>query len=165
MAGGRWSGANRGGFWVFTAGDEIVATAGALTRDLTVPGAVVPAAYVTAVAVAATHRRRGLLTQLMRAQLESVPEPVAVLWASEGRIYPRFGYGLAAQRVQVEFDNREVHVGGPADPRALRGLPVGAALAPMAEGDERVRAGRPGFPSPGKRWWDHVTAAATGPLA
>jgi predicted acetyltransferase len=51
---------------------QIVGTGGVLTRDLTVPGAVVPAAHVTAVAVAATHRRRGLLTRIMTTQLEAV---------------------------------------------------------------------------------------------
>src|SRR5207247_2389626 len=79
---------------------EVVGNAGAFTRELTVPGALVPAAHVTMVGVRQTHRRRGLLTRLMRFQLREVREvhrePVAVLWASEGRIYQRFGYGLAA---------------------------------------------------------------------
>src|ERR687895_180104 len=44
---------------------RIVATTGAFTRELTVPGgAAVPCAAVTAVAVVPTHRRRGLLTAL-----------------------------------------------------------------------------------------------------
>ena len=90
---------------------QIVGTGGVLTRDLTVPGAVVPAAHVTAVAVAATHRRRGLLTRIMTTQLEAVrkrgDEPIAVLWASEGAIYGRFGYGLACWQVEYEIPIRE----------------------------------------------------------
>jgi hypothetical protein len=39
-------------------GDKLVGTAKAMSRDLSVPGAVVPAAHVTAVGVRATHRRR-----------------------------------------------------------------------------------------------------------
>src|SRR5689334_8400398 len=48
-------------------GDEVVGTAGAFSFRLAVPGgAVVPAAGVTMVSVAATHRRRGVLTGMMR---------------------------------------------------------------------------------------------------
>ncbi|REK84495.1 GNAT family N-acetyltransferase [Streptomyces inhibens] len=70
------------------------------TRALTVPGAVVPTARVVWVGVAPTHRRRGILTSLMRRQLTDVyaagREPIAVLNASEAAIYERFGYGVAS---------------------------------------------------------------------
>jgi GNAT acetyltransferase-like protein len=39
-------------------GDEVVGTAKALTRHMSIPGAVVPAAHVTGVGVRATHRRK-----------------------------------------------------------------------------------------------------------
>src|SRR3954454_22783420 len=83
---------------------RIVATTGAYTRKLAVPGAVVPCAAVTAVAVVATHRRRGLLTAMMRRQLEELRErgdSVAALLASEGGIYARFGYGIAARAARL----------------------------------------------------------------
>lgn len=83
---------------VFDAG-EVVATAGAFSFDLTLPGGTTtPTAAVTAVGVRSTHRRRGLLTAMMRRQLDDVAdrgESVAILTASEGVIYGRFGYGLA----------------------------------------------------------------------
>ena len=60
----------------------VVAHTTAYTRDLTVPGAVVPAAHVTMVATLPTHRRRGLTRQVITRQLAEAPEPVAVLWAS-----------------------------------------------------------------------------------
>src|SRR5262249_30666263 len=67
--------------------------------QLSVPGQeVLPAAGVTYVAVMPTHRRRGVLTSLMRRQLADVRdrgEPLAVLWASESVIYSRYGYGPA----------------------------------------------------------------------
>ena len=47
-----------------------------------------------------THRRRGVLRAMMRAQLDDVHargEPLALLWASEDTIYGRFGYGMASQ--------------------------------------------------------------------
>src|SRR3954447_23245546 len=90
-------------------GDRIVATAGIYTLDLAVPGARLPAAGVTWVGVAPTHRRRGLLTALMQRQLDDIHErgePVAVLWASESSIYGRYGYGLASSRVGVEVERR-----------------------------------------------------------
>ncbi len=54
-------------------GDDCVGTAGAFSLRISVPGgAVVPVAGVTMVSVAATHRRRGLLTAMMRRQLDDV---------------------------------------------------------------------------------------------
>lgn len=79
--------------------DMPVGAAAALSRRLTVPGGEIPVAAVTAVGVRPDHRRRGALTALMRRQLDDVraaAEPVAILWASEGAIYQRFGYGLAS---------------------------------------------------------------------
>lgn len=90
---------------------EVVGTAGIYTRQLSVPGAVVPAAHVTLVSVAATARRQGLLTRLMGRQFadaRAAGESIAVLWASEGRIYQRFGYGLASSKVAVNADGREL---------------------------------------------------------
>jgi predicted acetyltransferase len=78
--------------------DAVVATAKASTFRLSAPGGHLGAAGVRDVGVVPTHRRRGLLTELMRQQLDDVRrrgEPLACLWASEGRIYRRFGYGLA----------------------------------------------------------------------
>ncbi len=90
------------------AGDApIVATAGAYPFALTVPGgAQVAAAGVTAVAVLATHRRRGILRRMMEHQLDDIAargEPVAVLNASESAIYSRFGYGLAQRYQSIEM--------------------------------------------------------------
>jgi predicted acetyltransferase len=81
-------------------GDEIVGTAGIWDFDLTVPGGSLPTAGVTWVSVKPTHRRRGILTSMMRIQIDAIHEhgePIAALWASEAPIYGRFGYGLAAE--------------------------------------------------------------------
>ena len=59
---------------------------------------------MTVVGVLPTHRRRGILDRMMRAQLADVRErgePIAALWASEETIYGRFGYGLASQDVMI----------------------------------------------------------------
>ena len=93
---------------VATDGAEVVGTTRALTRDLSVPGAVVPAAHVTGVGVRATHRRRGVMSELIGRQLREVPEAIAVLWASEAGIYGRFGYSAAAWGVSYEVDLHRV---------------------------------------------------------
>ncbi|MFG2057161.1 GNAT family N-acetyltransferase [Micromonospora sp. NPDC048930] len=144
-------------------GGIAVAHAAAFTRDLTVPGASVPAAHVTMVSVAPTHRRRGLLSTLMRRQLREIRdtrrEPVAVLWASEGRIYPRFGYGLAAQRYTLQCDTTELRLPEPAS--AASGLRLdrpAAHRAELARLYERLRADRPGWSSRDERWWAYLLA-------
>ena len=103
---------------VVTDGAEIIGTTKALTRDLSVPGAVVPAAHVTGVGVRATHRRRGVMSALITRQLREVPEAIAVLWASEPGIYGRFGYGAAAWGTSYEID---LHRIGPPDVRIRPG--------------------------------------------
>jgi predicted acetyltransferase len=85
----------------------IVGGAGAYRFETTVPGgAQVPTAGVMAVGVLPTHRRRGALTKLMRRQLADAHErgePLATLYASEGAIYSRFGYGLASLAGHMEL--------------------------------------------------------------
>lgn len=98
-------------------GDDCVGTAGAFSFRMTVPGgAEVAAAGVTMVSVAATHRRRGVLTSMMRRQLDDVRswgEPLAVLTASEPAIYGRFGYGAATFQINAEIDTNRVRLSAP----------------------------------------------------
>jgi len=79
---------------------DFIGTAGAFSFDMALPGgSTLPVAGVTAVSVRSTHRRRGVLRQMMERQLADVAErgePIAVLTASETIIYGRFGYGMAA---------------------------------------------------------------------
>jgi predicted acetyltransferase len=148
-------------------GGDIVGQVAAFTRELTVPGAVLPAAHVTMVAVASTHRRRGLLTRMMHRQLREVREagrePFAVLWASEGRIYPRFGYGRASQHLWLEIDTREAllrtdwQLPAAAAGRLRDGEP-GALLKDMRSVYERLRPERVGWSSRNDAWWAYVLA-------
>jgi predicted acetyltransferase len=88
-------------------GSALVGTATAFPSRLVVPGgAVLPMAAVTRVGVRADRTRRGLLSAMMRAQLDDVAargEPVATLRASEARIYGRFGYGVATRGRDVRL--------------------------------------------------------------
>src|SRR3954451_19286100 len=78
-------------------GGEVVATAGAYSLQMTLPGGPRPGAGGTVVGGLPPHRRRGALREGRRRQLpefqERQREPVAALWAAEGGIYGRFGYG------------------------------------------------------------------------
>lgn len=89
-------------------GDTIVGTGGILTFELTVPGSTqVPAAGVSWIGVLPTHRRRGILTSIMRQQFVDIrerDEPVAILYASESLIYGRFGYGTATTQLRCELE-------------------------------------------------------------
>lgn len=128
-----------------------VGTAGAFTFGLTVPGgASVRAAGVTMVGVAATHRRRGVLTSMMRRQLDDVRswgEPLAVLTASEPAIYGRFGYGAATFHVNAEIDTGRTGLSVPPGTDGVR-LRY-AAPAEVLDACEAVYArlvpGRPGM--------------------
>ncbi|HEV2890404.1 MAG TPA: GNAT family N-acetyltransferase [Frankiaceae bacterium] len=134
---------------------RIVGSAGVFTFDMTAPGGPVPTAGVTVVGVAATHRRQGILTRLMRTQLDAIrerdAEPVAALWASEAVIYGRFGYGVAARRLNVTLDAREPELLG-APPRGrVRVVDDLADIAPPLY--DAVRAARPGMISRDERRW------------
>ncbi|WP_432133022.1 MULTISPECIES: GNAT family N-acetyltransferase [unclassified Streptomyces] len=132
-------------------GDACVGTAGAFDFRLTVPGgAAVPAAGVTMVGVAATHRRRGLLTSMMRRQLDDVRAwgvPLAVLTASEPAIYGRFGYGVATFQVNAEVDTARVRLAVPAgtDDVRLRYAEPDKALDVCEAVYARVVSLRPGM--------------------
>jgi predicted acetyltransferase len=144
-------------------GGMVVGHTTAQTRELTVPGAVVPAAHVTGVAVAPTHRRRGLLTGMMRRQLTEIAEagrePVAVLWASETSIYPRYGYGPAAARLRLDVMTREVRLTAPATPAGrLRLIKPAESQAELAAVHERLRARRVGWSSRPDYWWRYLVA-------
>ena len=78
--------------------DQIVGTTTTRTAGMTIPRGVSSLGYVDEVGVLPTHRRQGILTRMMHAQLEQMRErgePLAALSASESLIYERFGFGIA----------------------------------------------------------------------
>lgn len=86
-------------------GPLLVGAASLFTFEMNVPGGLVPFAGVSWVSVLATHRRRGVLSSMMRHQLhglhESGGEAIAGLTASEAPIYGRYGYGPATKAVSM----------------------------------------------------------------
>jgi predicted acetyltransferase len=155
-------------------GDRVVATSGIYSRSLSVPGAVVPCAGITWVTVAPTHRRRGVLTAIMRRQLtelhEQQREPVAGLWAAEYAIYGRFGYAPAT--VRVDYTGRTERL------RLRPDVDLGAGRVDLVDAEEYraaavavhdvVRRMVPGNLARNDAWWQralrddsHVRKGAT----
>jgi predicted acetyltransferase len=141
-----------------------VGTAAAYSFQLTVPGAAtLPAAGVTWVGVLPSHRRRGVLTSLMRRQLADVRdrgEPVAVLWASEATIYSRFGYGRAMWHADFTIRRGEGALTGraPADDGLRLRLADPAAVMPeLVKVYDAVLPTRPGFIARNEAWWHGAT--------
>ena len=88
-------------------GKQIVGGAHSHHVQLTIPGSSAPVAGVSNVAVQPTHRRRGVMTQMMLHQLEDVHrrgEPLAALFATESAIYARFGYGVGSHYERWTID-------------------------------------------------------------
>ena len=140
----------------FEAG-EIVGGAGAFTFDLSVPGGSLPCAGVTVVGTYPTHRRRGVLRAMMRAQLDDVHargEPIAALWASEETIYGRFGYGIASWAGEVSIPREANAFAAPLERRGqVRFVSAEEALDLFAPVWASLSEQRPGVPSRSETWW------------
>jgi len=140
-------------------GKEIVGGAGVFPFELTVPGGPVPCAGVTVVGVLPTHRRRGLLSRMMRAQIDDIHargEPFAALWASEPTIYGRFGYGHASLTHEIHLPRiwAALRAGTPARSGQVRLVESDEAQKVLPRLYERVRKETPGFLSRSKAWWE-----------
>jgi predicted acetyltransferase len=141
-------------------GDQIVGTAGSWTFATTTPGGVaVDTEGLTIVAVLPTHRRRGVLRELMRHHLDEARargKSVASLFATEGSIYGRFGYGVASLAGGIALDrDRSAFVGEPgaAAGARFRLLDHDAAARAFPPIWERVRLTTPGMLSRSDGWW------------
>ena len=107
------------------------------------------------------HRRRGILRHMIgRLHDEALRrgEPIAALWASEGRIYQRFGYGLAATRLSIEMDAREVALRPEVtlvdDGRVRNAKP--AEIDTFIKVYDQVLADRPGWSTRNEAWWNRA---------
>lgn len=142
-----------------------VGTAGAYSFELTLPGEVlVPAAGVTAVGVLPSHRRRGVLTAMMRHQLVDLRargEFLSVLLASEAVIYRRFGYGPATYTARLTMPRHRAALALPRA-RGAAGAEAAGSIEVMRRSEcgrileevyDRYRRAQPGALSRPHRWW------------
>lgn len=143
-------------------GNEIVGCASSVVFEMTVPGATAPTVGITGVGVKPTHRRRGINTALMRRQLDDIREEghaLAALYASEGGIYGRFGYGLATFAGSIDVEtSRSAFVRGHGDDGAFRLLDRDAARDAFLSVQARTRLARPGGMAMDANWFDYEFA-------
>jgi len=139
---------------------EFVGTTAVNTFQIHVPGgAMVPTAGVTAVSVLPTHRRRGVLSAMMRRQLDDVHaagEPLAALWASESVIYPRFGYGLGVLGEEWHVDRVRADFARPPRDEAggrVRIVTRDDVARRFPAIHERATAAHHGMLQPDASWW------------
>ncbi|SDM20785.1 GNAT family N-acetyltransferase [Allokutzneria albata] len=151
---------------------RIVGSAQSFAATMAVPGgAVLPLAAVSRVGVRADHTRRGVMTELMRAQLRELGEPLASLHATEPVIYGRFGYGVACRgrTVEVEATRGRAVPPLPGDGE-IRLLETDELAVELPKIYERIGLHRPGMMSRPRGWWrmvverrlaqkDHLVAA------
>ena len=139
---------------------RVVGCAAAYPMELTLPGLATEAcAGVTYVSVLPTHRRRGVLSGMMRHQLADIRERgeiVAALLASEAVIYGRFGYGLATRASDRRIDRRHTRLRPEVD-REVGGrivlLEVDEARKVLPDVHDASRRRQPGDLSRTEGWW------------
>lgn len=139
-------------------GDTFVGGSVACTFQLSVPGDTVPCAGIISTAVLPTHRRRGILSAMMRQLLEDVRgrEPISALFASEGSIYGRYGYGIATFSAEFDVPRSKTAFRSPhALTGAVRLMDREEALKTIAPIYDRIRRSQPGFLGHSEAWWPY----------
>jgi predicted acetyltransferase len=140
---------------------RMVGVSRAYSFELTMPGgAAVPAAAVSWVSVIPTHRRRGVLTQMIAALHDDARErgePAAILTASESVIYGRYGYGVAAWRLALTAERARIAFAAPDDDDgSMRLVTRAEAMLALPPIYELARAARAGMVSRPDFWWPQV---------
>ena len=142
-------------------GDAIVGGSLLFRMTLTVPGgAILPMGGLTAVGILPTHRRRGLLTRLIRQHFNDLRdwgEPLSGLYAAESSIYGRYGYGSAAPSMDWTIDKHHT-VFRPdvvLDDTPVRLVQPEEGIKAFPAIYDAVRAQRPGMPDRTDAEWQN----------
>jgi predicted acetyltransferase len=139
-------------------GERPVGTTTSFPFRLTVPGGELATGGVTWVGVLPSHRRRGILRELMKQQLEDLRdrgESLAVLYASEPLIYGRFGYGVAAPSVSMDGETaRFSYRDDPGPTGAVRIIDATEALQVLPQVYDSVCREVPGFVARNSDVWE-----------
>ncbi|MDQ1722242.1 MAG: hypothetical protein QOI26_1976, partial [Pseudonocardiales bacterium] len=147
-------------FLVATMAGQIVGVTGDYRFTMTVPGGSLAVPGVTWVSVSPTHRRRGVLRALMNRQLRDFAAEgaaAAILTASEGGIYGRFGYGPASSVRRIVIDRAAAKLARPAaDSGEVRLLTAEQARPVLPELHRRWREQVPGAINRTESWWDSL---------
>ncbi|MGW0736696.1 GNAT family N-acetyltransferase [Streptomyces sp. NPDC002851] len=150
----------------FDAG-HCVATFRSFAQELTaVGGTPVPADAISNVTVSPTHRRRGLLSRMMAADLAAAKERgdvVATLISAEYPIYGWYGFGPAARTAEWEVDvlrsGLDPRRAGPDDGGRIDLVDAADVRKEGPALHERLRAVQHGAVNRDERWWQVNTGA------
>jgi predicted acetyltransferase len=147
-------GRNRGAF----DGNRLVGSAGAYSLDLTVPGGTVATAGISNVTVLPSHRRQGLMRNMMTELLLDARlrgDVLAALWSSETQLYGRFGFGVAGVTTHLTIDRF------PLLPHRLAPPPAPVVIIDSEEAKtvlpslfDRKRREVPGMFARSSDWWE-----------
>ena len=140
------------------AGSEaVVGTAGWLPMEMAVPGGELPSRPVTMVTVPSDHRRRGILRQLMRRQLDDLharrTSPSRRSGPPRSRSTSGSGTGSAFVKGRIDVDpRRAAFLGGVGSDRSAR---LDQEQAPSCcRTSTSARSGHPGQLPPTPLWWE-----------
>jgi len=137
-------------------GDEIVGTFGGYHLDLTIPGGHLPMEGTTVVTVFPTHRRMGLMSEMMARHLDNAVAngyPVAGLWASGSGIYGRYGYGIASWAQSVTMQGRDIVFRDGVEIDRVRRISIEDAHLVVPPVFDRVLGETPGMFARSADWW------------
>lgn len=156
------------GVWDDTGADPStpVATVDSWVAEVTVPGGVAVRAWaVSAVTVAPTHRRRGIASALLEAELHTAKAAgcaVAVLTVSESTIYGRFGFAPAAMVSELTIDTRRARWVGPEASGRVHFVTADQLVVDGLALVERVRLASPGEISYSGHLWERQLGLSVG---
>ncbi|PRY44527.1 GNAT family N-acetyltransferase [Umezawaea tangerina] len=137
--------------------DDLVGVSAVLSREITLPGgAVAPTAALTTAGVRPGYQRKGVLNRLVSTLVDGIDEAFAILWASEGAIYSRFGCGsLASDLLHLELPHgAPFHAGVDIGEALVREVSRAEALPVLEELYDRVRTSRVGWLGRTGRSWE-----------
>ena len=139
-------------------GSDPVGVTERFALEMTVPGGSVAVACIGGVTVLPSHRRRGLLTEMMKRQITAAHEsglPLSALEASEAPIYGRFGYGIASEHENWKIEpHRTAYRQEYTWDGSIKIVKPERAREVFPEVYRRAAANRAGVIWPPKPWWD-----------
>ena len=144
-------------------GSNIIGGCQAHRLEMAIPGGTSAVAGVANVAVQPTHTRQGVMSRMMRRQMEDIHEwgePLAALFASESAIYGRFGYGVGTVHESWQIDrHHNAYARKWESPGRIVFVDPEDAVKKFPEVYDRSAAGRPGvFPKPPHKWVEEASS-------
>ncbi len=144
-----------------------VSTVSSWPARLTLPGGSDSSAWaISAVTVASTHRRRGIASAMLTAELRTAQRlgiAVAILTVSEATIYGRFGFGPAVFAADWKINTRAAKWAGPMASGRIHMVPLEQARQDGEAIVERIRLNGPGEIDVRGHLWNRLFGLAGDP--